>query len=46
VSGNTVTITRDAVDPIGGPFPTAQSVRVTDGASIVTVSVTTKATCP
>jgi hypothetical protein len=47
VSGHTVTITRLATDPAGGPFPTSSSVNITDGASIVPISVTSSAaTCP
>jgi len=46
VSGNTVTITRFAgPDPPGGPFPASQSVRITDGTSIVNVAVTTVPSC-
>jgi hypothetical protein len=47
VSGHTVTITRAATDPAGGPFNTSSSVNITDGATIVPISVTSSAaTCP
>jgi hypothetical protein len=46
VSGNTVSITRHATpDPAGGPFPPSSTVSITDGASIVVVTVTAPAGC-
>ena len=48
VSGNTVTITRvpGTPEPPGGPFPTSQVVRITDGSKIVNVTANVPATCP
>jgi hypothetical protein len=47
VSSSTLTITRNAVDPPLSTYPTAGSVTVTDGATIVTITVSaTPATCP
>jgi hypothetical protein len=45
VSGHTVSITRIAPDPPGGPFPTTSTVSITDGASVVVVTVTAPASC-
>jgi hypothetical protein len=45
VSGHTVSITRIAPDPAGGPFPTTTSVTVTDGATNQVITVTAPAAC-
>jgi hypothetical protein len=45
VSGHTVSITRVAPDPAGGPFPTTSSVSVTDGSTVVVITVTAPAAC-
>ncbi len=45
VSGNTVTITRLAPDPAGGPFPTTAVITVTDGASVGSVTATVPGSC-
>jgi hypothetical protein len=45
VSGNTITITRLAPDPAGGPFPTSAIITVTDGASVFSVTATVPAAC-
>jgi len=48
VSGNTVSITRAAIDvapPVGG-FPTTATISITDGATVTSVTATVPATCP
>jgi hypothetical protein len=46
VSGTSMQITRLLADGATGPFPTAVTISVTDGATIATVSVTSPASCP
>jgi hypothetical protein len=47
-SGNTVSITLNAIDPptLPGPNPTSVTVTVTDGSTIQPITVTVPATCP
>ena len=45
-SGNTIGITLNAVDATPGPHPTTVTVSVTDGSTIVPVTVSVPATCP
>ena len=46
VSGNTVSISLNAVDLALGPKPTTVTVSVTDGATIAPITVTVPPTCP
>ncbi|HET9578393.1 MAG TPA: hypothetical protein VFP44_11230 [Usitatibacter sp.] len=45
-SGNTITISRLAADPVGSSFPTTAGISVSDGATVQTVTVTVPAFCP
>lgn len=46
-AGNSVTVTRAAIDGGGGPFPLAATVTITDGATFQNASITlTQANCP
>lgn len=48
VSGNTVSITRAAIDvapPVGG-YPTTATISITDGATVTSVTATVPAICP
>jgi hypothetical protein len=44
--GNSVTVTRAAIDGPGGPFPTTALVTITDGATFATATITVPANCP
>ena len=46
ISGATLSITRAATDPAGGPFTMPTTLTITDGASVATVAVTAPTTCP
>ncbi len=46
VSGSTVSITRLTPDPPAPPYPTTVTVSVSDGTSLVPITVTIPATCP
>lgn len=46
VGGTSMQITRLLADGATGPFPTAVTITVTDGATVATVAVTSPASCP